>query len=171
MIRKAKIEDLNKIIFSAQSIIKEMNLLGNTQWDEFYPTKVDFESDIKKGTFYIKEIDNIVVAFICIDQNEPLEYKNISWSKNIPSLILHRVGVIPKKRKEGLGTQLLVFAEKFALDNEIYFIKTDTSSINQNMILLFDKFNYNNVGSTSLKEKEDLFFCFEKNLNSHNFKK
>ena len=164
MIRKARTEDLNEIVLSTELIVKEMNNLGNFQWDSSYPKKEDFELDIQNGSLYVKELENNIIGFVCIDTNEPVEYKNIEWSKDETSTIIHRLGVLPNMRKKGIATELLFFAEKLSLDKQIYSIKTDTNILNTNMLALFKKQDYKKIGSVSFQGVKEEFLCFEKLL-------
>ena len=54
MIRKARTEDLNKIVLSTELIVKEMNNLGNFQWDSNYPKKKILNLIFKMALYMLK---------------------------------------------------------------------------------------------------------------------
>ncbi len=45
MVTKAVLTDVPKIMNIVKDSIVEMHKIGNTQWDETYPLKSDFEND------------------------------------------------------------------------------------------------------------------------------
>lgn len=68
-------------------------------------------------------------------------------------------------RRSGIGTELMKFADELALENSIFYLKTDTYSINIKMNALFKKCDYEFVGEMSFLGKEEPFYCYEKILN------
>lgn len=164
MIRKAVSEDLSDIMIILEGIIKEMASYNNTQWDAAYPQAQDFQADIEKQELYVSVRDSQVVGFICINRDEPKEYDGLSWASKKEALVIHRMGVSSKHRKEGIGTELIQLAERLASDNCVNYLKTDTYSLNQKMQRLFLKNGYVFVGEMRFKGKENPFYCYEKIL-------
>lgn len=165
MIRKAVKEDIKNIMKIIEETIVEMHLYGNYQWDENYPQEKDFINDIQKGDLFAYEREGKLVGFVCINQVEPAEYRGLNWSFNEEFLVIHRMAVKPSVRKTGIGTELMKFADRLALENNIRYIKTDTNSVNAKMNALFKKCGYNFVGEISFLGKEKPFYCYEKIIN------
>lgn len=164
MIRKAKKEDLDQIMQIISDTVSEMKTYNNTQWDENYPQAKDFENDINNDDLFVYELENKVMGFICVNFIEPNEYKDIKWSFDKKSMVVHRMAVNSNFRNKKIGTKLMDFAEEFARKNEVEYLKTDTYSLNIKMNSLFTKFGYNLAGQMSFLGKEFPFNCYEKIL-------
>lgn len=165
MIRKAILADIKEIMNIIKETIVEMRAYGNTQWDDHYPREEDFLTDIQKGDLYVSERAGNLVGFACINKVEPAEYNGLPWSSaQQETIIIHRMAVSPSYRRSGIGTELMTFAEEFALKNKIAYLKTDTYSINTKMKALFIKCGYKYVGEMHFRGKENPFYCYEKGL-------
>jgi len=162
--RKAKHEDIMSIVAILDPIVKEMNATGNYQWDHKYPKAKDFEKDIECGTLYVYEDSGVIGGFICIDSNEPQEYRSARWSQNNEAMIIHRMAVNVSSRGQGIAKKMMYFAEQIALANGIHYLKTDTFSGNENMNALFRRVGFRKVGDINLQGKEGLFSCYEKQV-------
>lgn len=162
MIRKARIQDLERIMEILKKIVEEMHAYNNFQWDENYPQARDFAADIKKGELFVSERENKVVGFICINRDEPKEYEGLKWSSAEDVLVIHRMGVSTDHRKAGIGTELVGLADELAKNRNIKHLKTDTYSLNMKVQRLFQKCGYVFVGEMRFLGKEKPFYCFEK---------
>ena len=67
MLRRAAIQDLDKIQFIVDEVKEEMRQEGSDQFDDTYPTEEHFRDDIENGHLYIRSIGtNIaIVIFNC----------------------------------------------------------------------------------------------------------
>ncbi|CVK20934.1 GNAT family N-acetyltransferase [Sporomusa sphaeroides] len=164
MIRKANSADIQEIMKIIRETIIEMQSYDNTQWDENYPQEKDFGKDIQKGDLYVSERDGNLVGFACINKIEPAEYSGLPWSMKETAMVVHRMAVATAYRKSGIGTELMKFADEYALKNEVRYLKTDTYSINTKMNALFAKCGYKWVGEMSFLDKKKPFYCYEKVL-------
>lgn len=166
MIRKGRIEDIGMIIEMIANTAKVMKRENNDQWDEKYPSPDIIIEDIKAGTLYVFEEGKRVTGTITIDNNEPLEYKGISWRNEGPAYTFHRLAVNPLERGKGIASRLINFAEKIALENNIAYIKVDTYSLNVKAQGLFLKKGYRKVGELYFQGKRHPFFCYDKILST-----
>lgn len=164
MIREANLNDLDEIMDIVGQIIVEMREYGNTQWDETYPTAEDFKKDIAEGCLYVDEFEDDLTGFICINDIEPEEYKDIDWASDEKSLVLHRMGVNSKYRGKGKGKNLIRYAENLAMRNDIMYLKTDTNSKNMKMYNLLKKMGFRFAGEMDFLGKPDPFFCYDLKL-------
>lgn len=164
MIRKASMSDIENIMKIIKKTIEEMSTYNNTQWDENYPRKEDFINDIQKENLFVLERKENLAGFVCINKIEPAEYGGLNWTLNESTMIIHRMAVDLNYRRMGIGTELLKFAEEFALKNNIRYLKTDTYSVNIKMNSLFKKCGYKFIGEINFLGKEKLFYCYEKIL-------
>ncbi|MGL6064406.1 MAG: GNAT family N-acetyltransferase [Fusobacteriaceae bacterium] len=165
MIRKATINDLDAIMSIVKETVTEMKNNNNLQWSEEYPKDEDFSKDIKEETLYVKEVQNEILGFICINTVEAKEYKELQWAtKEDKSVVVHRMAIKLSARKKGIGGELLYFTDKFAIEKGIFSLKSDTNIKNLNMNILFKKCGYNVVGEINFSGINDSFLCYEKNL-------
>lgn len=164
IMRKAHLEDIKEIMSIIRKTIMEMHSYHNHQWDEFYPQEKDFINDIQVGDLYVAERNGRLVAFICVNKIEPAEYSGLNWSSRKDVMVIHRMAVDPEYRRNGVGRELMNFAEDLALKSNIDYLKTDTNSINEKMKALFLKFGYNFIGEMSFLGKETPFYCYDKLL-------
>ena len=164
MIKVATMHDLNSIMKIVQGVIVEMHSYNNFQWDENYPQKQDFAGDIKKGDLFISVREGEIVGFICINMEQPLEYKDLPWSLPTEALVVHRMGVSPDHRKVGIGFEMVAFADELAVKKNLGYLKTDTYSLNLNAQGLFQKLGYIFVGEMNFLGKEKPFYCYEKSV-------
>ncbi len=162
--RKAHLEDIDEIMDIIRMTVLEMHTYNNYQWDENYPQKKDFIADIKEGNLYASERDGKLVAFICVNQIEPTEYSGLDWSSGQEGMTIHRMSVHPDYRKNGVGMELMNFAEALAKSHNIVYLKTDTNSMNEKMQALFNKCGYKYIGIISFLGKEEPFYCYDKLL-------
>lgn len=140
-----------------------MHAQGNFQWDERYPVRADFESDVAQGSLYVIMEGSMVAGFACLDFNEPEAYNNASWHKPGPALILHRMAIAPRFRGLGFGGKLLEFAGAKAAETGAASIRTDTFSGNAPMNSLFIKHGFRMAGEVELPGKQfQPFHCYEK---------
>jgi GNAT superfamily N-acetyltransferase len=164
MIRKAESRDIQEIIEIVLGTIPIMREEGSDQWDDTYPLRKDFERDLQNGSLFVFEHNQEVIGSIAVDQIQPKEYKTITWSRNEPAYVFHRLAVKPGARKLGVASQLIDFAEKYALLNGVKYMRIDTYSVNQKAQQLFLKKGYKKIGVMEFYGKAFPFYCFDKEL-------
>lgn len=165
MIRRARMNDLDDIMIIIESIKEEMISSDNCGWVGNYPSLNDFLDDIRFKNLYVYEgKENEVSGLICINFVEPAIYRDLSWSLDDRAIILHRLAVDKDSRNQGMATALMKFAEKMAVDNNIYYIRTDTYSKNTITNALLTKLDYSFVGETSLGGIAHSYYYYDKQL-------
>lgn len=166
--RKAVMGDINDIMRIINETIIEMHSYNNNQWNENYPQKKDFINDIKREELFVSERNGKLAGFVCVNKVEPAEYNNLKWSFTKEAMVIHRMAVDPNYRRQGIGMELIKFAQELALKNGIRYLKTDTYSVNTKMQALFQKCGYKFVGNMSFLGKEKPFYSYEKIINADN---
>ena len=160
--RKATLKDLDGIMVIIKKIVKEMNSYGNYQWDDSYPAPSDFTDDIEKGDLYVEETGEKIASFICLNNVEAPEYKELEWSSGQKALVVHRMGVNPDFRGMGLAKKLMEFADELAVEKELHYIKVDTSSENIKMDSLLKKCGFKYIGMVQFAGVDGDFCCYDK---------
>lgn len=166
MIRLATKNDLDYIMNIVRQTISIMKTEGNPQWTETYPSRDDFETDICSESLYVYTDDstNNVIAFICINSTSTPEYSEVEWGSEQQFLVLHRLAVDSNLRKQGIGSLMLSFAEEYSKEKGIYYLRTDTNSMNKGMNGLFTKFGYVKRGEVHFRSLTEHFNCYDKLL-------
>lgn len=164
MIRTAVISDLAQIMKIVESAKLDMHSYGNFQWSEGYPKEEDFIRDVTEGTLFVCDVKGIIAGVICINRDEPEEYKNAKWSMEKEAIVIHRLAVNNSFLGQGVGYKLIKHADTICIEGKINYIKTDTNSLNIKAQSLLRKCGYTLVGQTSLLDHEGLFYCYDKVL-------
>ncbi len=164
MIRIARYEDLDQILNIIKETIEDLTEQGNFQWSETYPTENHMKEDIKKASLYIFEKNNEVAGFICLNKHEDIAYKPLPWRKKGEAIVIHRFAVKRCYQRQKIGTKLIEFAENFARNKGIYYLKVDTNSKNIRMNALFKKMGFVFIGTIHLRNLTDPFNCYDKVL-------
>ncbi len=162
--RQAIVNDIPDIMDIIMMTITEMHSYHNYQWDHSYPQERDFLADISEGDLYVAEREGKLVGVICVNKIEPSEYCGLDWSSSKDVMVIHRMAVHPECRRNGIGRELMNFAEVLALKSKINYLKTDTNSINEKMKALFIKSGYRFIAEMTFLGKETPFYCYDKLL-------
>lgn len=163
IIRKALISDLHQIMKVYQSCVAGMIKLGIDQWDSTYPNISIIRNDILEENFYVGIIKDEIVAGIKIDQKQDPTYLTINWKdKSNKFIVVHRLCSSPSVWSKGVGSQMMIFAEKLAANMNCSSIRLDTYINNPKAIMFYEKLQYKKLGSINLKPNKDVYYCFEK---------
>lgn len=164
MFRAATEQDIDDVLEILAQTVPIMQQSGNQQWDNTYPDRARFEQDIRSQSLYLYCDDGRTLGFVCINNEEPSAYATADWQVPAPVMTLHRMAVLPDSRKAGIGAALVRFCETRARECGAAAIHTDTNSKNIPVNALFQKLGYRFTGKISLRDKPDLFNCYEKVL-------
>lgn len=164
MIRTAVISDLDQIMQIVEGSKADMHSYGNYQWNEDYPKADNFINDINSGSLFVYDINGTVAGLVCINKEEPEEYKKANWSMEKEAYIIHRLAVDSSLLGQGIGYELINYVNVICIKNNISYIKTDTNALNVKAQGLLKKCGYNFVGETCLTGYRGLFYCYEKAL-------
>ena len=95
IIRKTKIEDIDKVLILFENARQFMKKNGNNnQWIDGYPKKYIIEQDILDGNSYVCQNGNSIIAtFYFVVESDPtyLLIEDGSWLNNIPYGVIHRI--------------------------------------------------------------------------------
>ncbi|TCL65255.1 acetyltransferase (GNAT) family protein [Hydrogenispora ethanolica] len=164
MIRNARSGDLAAIMEIVRKAGQEMRAENRVQWDENYPRLEDFARDVAEETLYVEEEAGRIRGFLCLNYQEPDEYRNLQWSLAEPALVLHRMAVDSAFRNRGIASALMRFGEALARNAGVRYLKSDTYSLNPQMNALFIKLDYRFVGAIQAFGRPNVFHCYEKVL-------
>ncbi|WP_194840844.1 GNAT family N-acetyltransferase [Filobacillus milosensis] len=165
MIREGCFEDLEQIEIIIQKAKKMMLLEGNDQWNEDYPTKKHYESDLHNGKLYVYEENGRLLGIACIDDQGHHEYDGIDWKiSKKPYLCIKRLAVNPDTRQRGVGLAFYQYAEELAKKRKFPSLRTDTNGSNKAALRLFERAGYSYAASESHGHFKEPFVYYEKNV-------
>lgn len=151
MIRKGTLSDIERILIITKACAKKMDDNGIYQWNEYYPNKSAFETDVERNELFVYEIEGRIEGCIAISTIIDKEYEDVKWlTKTNNNLYIHRLAVHPDHQSKGYAKQLMDFAEKFAIRNKYTSIRLDTFSKNKRNQLFYELRGY--------KKLEDIYF-------------
>ncbi|CAM3437958.1 GNAT family N-acetyltransferase [Zobellia roscoffensis] len=163
MIRPAKLTDIPQILTVTKVCATAMIQQGIYQWNENYPSKQAFETDIERGELYILQEDNQIIGSIVLSTLMDEEYVPIKWltptGKNI---YIHRVAVHPDYQGKGYAQKMMAFAENYARENRFESIRLDTFSQNKRNQRFYEARGFQRLGDIFFpKQSEHPFHCYE----------
>lgn len=166
MIRKATLSDLPYILNIIKNCTNHMINNKIFQWNENYPSKGIFNTDIKKKNLYIIEHSKTIIGCVMKSMIQSKAYKNVNWkTENKKNLYVHRLAVDPKYQGRGFGIKLMNFVEENALKNNYLSIRLDTFSKNKRNVKFYKKRGYIKIEDIYfLNQSVYPFYCFEKIL-------
>ena len=171
MIRKATEKDLEAIMDIVSRVVAEMESEGIDQWSAAYPARRDFAADIARGELYVDDETGSdrppaakIRGVVCVNREEPPEYRDGAWSRDGASLVIHRLAVHPECRRRGVGRGLLLLAEELARAEGIAYLRSDTYSMNARMNALFARMAYRRAGDIRFLGHRQAFHCYDKEL-------
>ena len=163
MIRKAKINELDKIMNMYTSCVDGMQKANIDQWDSTYPNRKIISEDIRNKSFYIFLINDKIIGGINIDKIQDKTYLDIEWKdKGNKFLVVHRLAVRQEFWKKGIGNKLMIFAESLVKEKKLNSIRLDTYSSNPIAINFYLNLGYIKKGEIFLKLNKNEYYCFEK---------
>ena len=156
MIRKAKPNDLKRIIEITKACAAFMISNNIFQWNEHYPNIATFKNDLKEESLYVIEKNEKVIGCIVISQIMDEFYRNVNWiTSSEKNLYLHRLAIHPKFQKMVFAKQLMNFSFDFAQKNNFVSIRLDTFSGNPSNKIFYTKLGFKKLGEKYFRKHSD----------------
>lgn len=157
MLRKAKNNELDKIlqiINEGKQFLKEQ---GINQWQHGSPGCSDVENDIKQETSYVYELDGKIVGTAMLNTYDADYEKYLTiWTKCNNYLVIHRLAVKKEYRSQGIGHKFMNDIILFAKENSVEYIRIDTHKDNVIMRKYLSKNNFKELDEIKLSMKNSL---------------
>lgn len=161
--RKATNTDIDRICDMIKSAIKEMEKNNIFQWDEIYPTKEDFLSDIERDQLFVGCEGGDICAVYAVNTDCDEQYKNGSWNyPNSDFRVIHRLCVNPKYQNRGIAKHTLNYIEENLANDGVESVRLDVFAENPFALSLYQKNGYKTVGIADWRKGR--FFLMEKQL-------
>ncbi|MCR5724666.1 MAG: GNAT family N-acetyltransferase [Treponema sp.] len=161
--KKAAETDLEEIMRLVQSAVTHMNEAGIHQWDDIYPAKEDFLSDIKAGSLYKGSADGGIAVLFALNTCQDEAYLTADWSYTGTSFsVLHRLCVHPDFQHQGRAKETLDWIEAHLKARGVKAVRLDVFSENPYALRLYEKAGYRQTGTADWRKGR--FYLMEKVL-------
>ena len=101
-IELAGINDINDIMKMIHDCANDLIGQNIFQWNEKYPSRDIFLSDIQKKNLFILKNNSVIIGCIALSHEKDIEYTDVKWlTKDDKNLYVHRLAVDPKFQKKG----------------------------------------------------------------------
>jgi len=119
-----------------------------------YPNRNNAEVGIANGTLYVAKIAEEIVGSIILNHEPEPAYskvrckdKNSDYSR---IFVVHTFAVHPSHLKKGIGTELMNFANRHAIQEDATSIRLDVYENNIPAIILYEKSGFEYVNTVDL---------------------
>ena len=165
-IELAEINDINDIMKMIHDCANDLIGKNIFQWNEKYPSREIFLSDIEKKNLFILKKNSVIIGCIALSNEKDIEYTDVKWlTKDDKNLYLHRLAVDPKFQKKGIGKLLMDFAEDYARNNKFISVRLDTFSKNERNNRFYKSRKYTKLDDVYFPNQSEFpFHCYEKIL-------
>ena len=161
--KKACEIDIDEICRLVKNAIDVMEENGIHQWDEIYPARDDFISDMKSGNLFVGIIDKEIAVIYVLNKNQDDAYFSASWEYTGENFcIIHRLCVNPKFQNQGVAKNTLRHIEDELVKNGVEEIRLDVFSKNPFALRLYENAGYKKTGTADWRMGR--FFLMEKVL-------
>lgn len=167
-LRKSNLDDidtLSKMAENAKLFMKKNNL---AQWNENYPSSIDFIEQAKQNTGYCILTDsNEIVAYFSlkfgVEKNYLKTYEG-KFKYDKPYATIHTAMVDGSFRSMGYSKYIFKFSYKLAIENSIYYLRIDTHKDNIPMRKSIENNGFSYSAVIKVEDGTDRL-AFEKKVN------
>lgn len=135
-VRKTTAEDLSAVMEIVEQARAYMKEKGIPQWQDGYPNRSSFETDIHNGSGYVLcEDDTVIAVAAVIDRRDP-DYtyiENGNWLNDEDYIVIHRIAVKQDHKGKRMAGKILDEAVRLARKKGIRNLRADTHELNLSM--------------------------------------
>lgn len=162
-IRKATLEDVDRLIKLVHDCISAMRAMGIDQWDDVYPDRRTVERDVAAGTLEVLYDSQGILACITLDQSMDPMWQGLDWTADSePAVAVHRLMVDPAVQGRGCARLLMAHAEEGARRQGFRSIRLDCFLQNPRAMSFYSSLGYRRTGTAMMRK--GAFAGFEKLL-------
>ena len=145
--RKANMNDLDAVCSLVKRAVDNMTESGIYQWDEIYPAREDFLSDIEKNQLYAGSVnERIAVVFVINKEYDP-EYNDAQWHYDGDNFrVIHRLCVDPDFQRSGIARNTMLYIEELLKSQGVESIRLDTFTQNPRALGLYESLGFYKTG-------------------------
>ena len=125
-------------------------------WSLDYPNEETAKSDIRNRSLYVLRDNGKIIAVATAGSDNELDH--LQWTLKEPCE-LSRIGVVPSKQKQGIGTIILRNVIESAKERGFDGIRMLVSKTNPAALALYDKNGFERCGETFMYGID--FYCYQ----------
>lgn len=145
--RKPTIDEVFKIYQHYVRVIASMQEMGIDQWDDLYPNSAVIAADIEAGDLIVGEEDGKLICTFAVNTECEEDYDACPWQyPSEPYVVVHRLAVNPKYRRQGVAKNAMKFVENNAKEKGIRTIRLDTFCGNPVGASLYESLGFKVIG-------------------------
>ncbi len=155
--------DIDEICALVKSAISGMDRNSIFQWDEIYPAREDFLSDIKSGNLYAGKIGEKIAVVFALNKCQDEAYKIANWTYNGEDFcVLHRLCVNPEFQNQGVAKTTLKYIEEKLKNSGKKSLQLNVFTQNPFALRLYEKAGFHQTGTADWRKGK--FLLMEKIL-------
>ncbi len=159
---KATAADLDEVYAASRSATAALRAAGVEQWNDYYPTREDFQADLAENHLHVGRAEGRIAVFYALDQCCDEDYRNGCWQVDGPFAVLHRLCVHPDFQHQGIARETLRHIEAALKPTHVRAIRLDVFSGNFSAVRLYWRAGYTQVGEVNWQMGQ--FYLMEKVL-------
>ena len=161
--RAAAEADLDTVCRIAADAVKHMEAQGIFQWDEVYPSREVFRSDILKGQMTLGTVGDETAVLYILNRDCDEAYQNGAWQYPDSSFfVVHRLCVDPAFQGRGIAAVTLAHIEDTLRNSGTETVRLDVFTENPAALSLYRRAGYHEVGTADWRKGR--FLLMEKHL-------
>lgn len=163
MIRKAIPSEIDEILDITKACASKMISEGIFQWNEFYPQRSAFETDIERSELFVITSKKRLIGCIVISEQKDEEYDAIEWlTGDGLNYYIHRLAIHPANQGQGFAKKAMDFAEDYCRKRSGISVRLDTFSRNIRNQRFYETRGYKRLGHIYFpRQSEFPFYCYE----------
>ena len=170
MIRRAHIDDTERILSIVRSAQLSLHELGIDQWQDGYPSRDIIEDDINNGVgWVITDDNNHILGYSAIVLTGEEAYEQIDpseWHTPNDYVVVHRLCVDSSLHRRGSATAIMKHAATIARNEGFKGFRIDTHRGNIRMLSLLERLGFSYSGIIIYESGERLAFDLDLELSN-----
>lgn len=150
-IRTCDLNDISKIFELYKIATNYMISKKQVAWPEF--SKELISNDIEDLRQFKLSINNEIACIWTITLNDELIW---GTENSALSVYIHRIATNPNFRAQNLVKHIIDWADKYAIENSLSFIRMDTVGFNKGLISHYEKLGFGFLGTKELENTDGL---------------
>jgi len=150
-IKNSTINDYSTILELYRIATAYMKSKNQVAWPEFEKDMII--NEIEELRQWKLLIDDQIACIWATAFNDELIWGNANTE---PSIYLHRIATSPDFRGRKLVEKIVVWADKYCIDNNLKYIRMDTVGLNKGLIGHYERLGFDFLGTKELDHVSDL---------------
>lgn len=162
MIRKATINDIDRILSIVRDAQLSLRDLGIDQWQDGYPSREAIALDIEQGVGHVLVNDSNeaegYAAIVLSGEEAYHQIEDSAWNTPDRYVVVHRLCVAASARRRGVAIDLMRHAAECARGSRYTAFRIDTHRGNVRMLSMLEKLGFAYIGIIHYTSGERLAF-------------